>query len=111
MTFETFGRVRLLLQVYRSSDREAPGQWTDALGTTLPVELNWMMRGACRNVDNVSWFPNPGDPAEAAQAVCRSCIVRRICLEHAIERREVGIWGGTDERERAAIRDARRNSS
>jgi len=70
-----------------------------------------MMRGACRNVDNVSWFPNPGDPAEAAQAVCRSCIVRRICLEHAIERREVGIWGGTDERERAAIRDARRNSS
>jgi hypothetical protein len=31
-----------------------------------------------------------------------------VCREHAIDRHELGIWGGTTEQERALIRRTRR---
>lgn len=42
---------------------------------------------------------------EAAKAICRSCPVIGECLEYAIQNPDLqGVWGGTSERERTALR-------
>ena len=63
----------------------------------------------CRGKPTAQFFPVRGDGA-AARAICRQCPVQTECLEYAIADPlpVVGIFGGTDERERAAIRHQRR---
>lgn len=52
-------------------------------------------------------FGKPPTAAErAAVAVCRACPVREVCLEYALEHGELGVWGGTTERERREQRRA-----
>jgi WhiB family transcriptional regulator, redox-sensing transcriptional regulator len=48
--------------------------------------------------------------AEAdAKAVCRTCPVRVPCLDFAMAtNQDAGVWGGTSEEERRALRAARR---
>lgn len=41
---------------------------------------------------------------ERAKAVCRPCPFRSECLSWALTRGEEGVWGATDEDERAEIR-------
>jgi len=113
MTFEALARVRQLLHSHRPPTDEAVAQvsWNDGfeITTSFPKEFNWMKRGACcRSGDDVNWFPDVGESANPAKAVCRSCIVQSVCREHAIDRHELGIWGGTTEQERALIRRTRR---
>lgn len=43
-----------------------------------------------------------------ARAVCATCPVREACLDIALRRGEVGVWGGTTSAERRAIRQRRR---
>ena len=40
----------------------------------------------------------------SAKRVCRVCPVADDCLKWAIEHREHGIWGGTDENDRRRMR-------
>ena len=40
----------------------------------------------------------------AARVVCGRCAVREMCLAYALEHKEAGIWGGTTEEERKAMR-------
>jgi WhiB family transcriptional regulator, redox-sensing transcriptional regulator len=80
------------------------------------VGLDWMSRGACRREDPGLFFPAETDPVpleriSAAKAVCGRCPVRRSCLSHAIMTRQDGIWGGTTEAERRAIRRSRRGAT
>jgi len=75
MTFEAFERMRRVLDSYRSTTDESFAEvtWSDGyeIRIALPKDLNWMKRGACcRNDDGVNWFPNPGDSADPAKAVC-----------------------------------------
>jgi WhiB family redox-sensing transcriptional regulator len=43
--------------------------------------------------------------AEAAKRVCNQCTVRILCLQYALETNQTtGVWGGTNEDERRAIR-------
>lgn len=74
---------------------------------------SWHHQGACRGPENrgVEWFPQRGEDPEPARAVCSGCPVRERCLEHALEAREVGVWGGTTDRERTALRRARRDAA
>lgn len=68
----------------------------------------WTARAACRDSDIRMFFPEQGESAAHARAVCRSCPVRLECLDDAIERQELfGIWGGLDSRERSTIRRVR----
>ncbi|MFI1700624.1 WhiB family transcriptional regulator [Streptomyces bobili] len=75
-------------------------------------------RAACTGEDPELFFPigNTG-PAllqiEDAKAVCRRCPLRESCLEGALERNELGVWGGTDEDERRRMkrRAARRRTA
>lgn len=65
----------------------------------------WIDRAACAGVDPELFFPDRGESTAPAKAVCAGCPVRAECLDHALVNVErFGIWGGTSERERRAIR-------
>ncbi|MFB7663964.1 WhiB family transcriptional regulator [Kitasatospora sp. NPDC056138] len=72
------------------------------------------LRGAaCEGSDTALFFPDPEElgPETAewaerrAKMMCAGCPVKSMCLADALERREpFGIFGGLNERERAAYR-------
>jgi WhiB family transcriptional regulator, redox-sensing transcriptional regulator len=69
----------------------------------------WMPRAACRGEDPELFFPIAAvGPAltqvHAAKAVCSRCAVRARCLSYALTTRQTGIWGGTTQEERHAMR-------
>lgn len=41
-----------------------------------------------------------------AKAICNECPLVKDCLAYALQYDEMGIWGGTNERERSRIRRA-----
>jgi WhiB family redox-sensing transcriptional regulator len=71
---------------------------------------DWRSRGACLAEDPELFFPlsalGPGhDQIAAAKAVCAHCAVRAECLGFALSTgQEHGVWGGTSEEERRALR-------
>ncbi|MEU2288968.1 WhiB family transcriptional regulator [Streptomyces sp. NPDC013178] len=73
--------------------------------------MNWRYEALCRYGDPDLFFPvgnSSRGPAllqiEEAKAVCRRCPVRSQCLERAMEDGAEGVWGGTTEAERRAMR-------
>lgn len=75
-------------------------------------EFDFFARGACVGVDPELFFPDRGESAEAAKAVCAGCAVRQRCLEYALDHNERhGIWGGTSERDRRRLRRQRRRDA
>ncbi len=54
----------------------------------------------------MSWFPVTGQSLTELKAVCERCVVNTECLDAALERSEVGVWGGTSSRQRLTIRRA-----
>ena len=70
----------------------------------------WQAQGRCndKGVDPNIFFPEKGHSLEPARAICALCDVRVQCLDAAIKDNiEVGIWAGTSEKERRAIRRQR----
>jgi WhiB family redox-sensing transcriptional regulator len=65
----------------------------------------WMNNGACLEHPEVPWFPERGETAEAARAVCARCLVRAECLDYAL-RTDIrdGVWGGLSAGDRARLR-------
>ena len=77
-----------------------------------PVNDLWQARAACRGPNTLLFFPpshferkDDRESREAkAKAICRSCPVRRECLDYAVSIREQhGIWGGLNEAERRLL--------
>lgn len=71
------------------------------------VARGWVNSAACRGVENDYWFPDIEEPTRRAAAVrhCTQCPVKRSCLAFALATSErFGIWGGTTEIQRDAIR-------
>ncbi|MDL5205291.1 WhiB family transcriptional regulator [Streptomyces sp. ALI-76-A] len=75
-------------------------------------------RPACADEDPELFFPiGTTYPAkwqtEDAKAVCRRCPLIESCFQVALERNELGVWGGTDEADRRRIkrRAARRRTA
>ncbi|MEW2079172.1 WhiB family transcriptional regulator [Streptomyces sp. NPDC012403] len=74
--------------------------------------MDWRVRGLCLSEDPDLFFPigsiNSGRATlqtDEAKAVCRRCPVTRQCLAWAVDMGPVeGIWGGTTEGERRAMR-------
>ncbi|MFF0222081.1 WhiB family transcriptional regulator [Streptomyces sp. NPDC004629] len=74
--------------------------------------MDWRVRGLCLREDPDLFFPigsvNSGPVAvqtDEAKAVCRHCPVTEQCLAWALDAGPVeGIWGGTTEGERRALR-------
>jgi WhiB family redox-sensing transcriptional regulator len=72
-------------------------------------DTRWQERANCRGLDTTQFFPQRGEDTRHAKEVCRRCTVRTECLAAALDRRErFGVWGGLSERERRALRRARR---
>jgi WhiB family redox-sensing transcriptional regulator len=71
---------------------------------------DWRDHAACRHEDPDLFFPiGTSGPTllqtEQAKAVCRRCSVQERCLHWAVESGQfIGIWGGTSEDERRALR-------
>ncbi|EYT79410.1 MULTISPECIES: WhiB family transcriptional regulator [unclassified Streptomyces] len=74
---------------------------------------NWREHAACRHEDPDLFFPiGTTGPAlvqtEQAKAVCGRCPVREECLRWALDTDQtIGVWGGTGEDERRALRRRR----
>lgn len=67
----------------------------------------WRERAACAGTDPEQFFPAfpSRGTAAAARELCASCPAVRSCLEYALaDESIVGIWGGTNERERQVMR-------
>lgn len=77
-----------------------------------PAGADWRSLSACRDTDPELFFPlsawGPGQAQIAsAKAICASCQVRSDCLQFALRSgQEFGVWGGTSEDERRALRRA-----
>lgn len=71
---------------------------------------DWRDHSACRHEDPDLFYPiGTSGPAllqtEQAKAVCRRCPVQERCLAWALDTgQSIGVWGGTSETERRALR-------
>jgi WhiB family redox-sensing transcriptional regulator len=74
---------------------------------------DWRGHAACLHADPDLFFPiSTAGPAlrqvDEAKRICRACLVRAPCLAWALDQSTIlGVWGGTTEEERRAIRAAR----
>lgn len=72
--------------------------------------MSWWERAACRGLDPGPWFPlddrlGYGFASAVARRICAGCPVRVECLAEALaDPTTVGVWGGTNEMERRAMR-------
>ena len=93
-----------------SGARERRQQVGEAWTTWLVTRGQWRSVAACRSADPDLFFPiSASGPAleqvVEAKAICAGCRVRRECLAFALRTEQVhGIWGGTTEHERTAVR-------
>ena len=71
------------------------------------VATSWRAYGLCREVDPELFFPKPSQSSATARRVCLACEVRVECREYAVEHGERGIWGGTTDNQRKALRRIR----
>jgi WhiB family transcriptional regulator, redox-sensing transcriptional regulator len=78
----------------------------------VTVGMNWREDAACLRADPdlffpIAWIGPALDQIDQAKRICAACPVRRPCLAWALDQGAVsGIWGGTSEAERRAIRQA-----
>jgi WhiB family redox-sensing transcriptional regulator len=84
---------------------------TQSRSLSLSIEPDdWREFAACRDTDPDLFFPvGTTGPAieqiDNAKTVCRTCDVQAACLEYAlVTNQDSGIWGGTSEEERRALR-------
>ena len=74
---------------------------------------DWRDDAACHDADPELFFPvGTAGPAlvqvDRAKQICAGCTVRTQCLEWALASgQEAGVWGGTSDDERRALRRMR----
>lgn len=67
--------------------------------------VTWQDFAACRDRDVRIFFPEQGSASPLARAICRRCPVRDACLAEALAEPALqGIWGGTTDEQRRALR-------
>lgn len=66
---------------------------------------DWHRDAACREYPDLSWFPERGQQVDELKAICDGCLVRRECLDAALDFGSLclGIWGGTSARQRRPL--------
>jgi WhiB family transcriptional regulator, redox-sensing transcriptional regulator len=68
----------------------------------------WKMLGHCVGKDTSLFFPTDSynrSQVMRAKDLCAVCLVQAQCMDYALRHDEVGIWGGTTERERKKIKN------
>ena len=90
---------------HRSSDRGPEGELGRLARRLGPLDDEWRDGAACKGLPAGAFFPERGElPAAEVLGVCRSCPVRRPCLEYALATGDPGVWGGTTAKERRRLR-------
>ena len=95
-------------------DRSRPAWHADALCHEAPYYISWFNDGG--DVASLAWLTGGADgDAEAradarAKAVCAQCLVMEDCRAWALAQGPglSGVWGGTDQVDRARARARRR---
>lgn len=65
------------------------------------VDVTWHEDALCAHIGGDWWYPEKGESATAAKAICRACPVRAECLDYSLTwRQRFGIWGGATEHDR-----------
>jgi len=85
-------------------------QGTLALKVGEVTMANWRELALCKDpsVDKKDFFSDKPESIKRAKEVCDRCPVVLDCLEYALDhRREVGVWGGTTDRQRVRLRQKR----
>jgi ribosomal protein S27AE len=69
-------------------------------------ELGWRRFAACNGSPPEWFYPVENTPVVPSEVrkLCEACPVRANCLREALVFRERGIWGGTNEAQRQALR-------
>ena len=103
------------LAAARTGDEEVT-EAGDLLDLLADLHPPWQRRAACKTAPpEVTWFGrrfNPTreeSPTAVAKAICATCPVRTECLEYALAQGDdlMGIWAGTSQAERVALRRER----
>ena len=70
---------------------------------------SWVAQSRCVGVSIDVFFPKAGSRPTEALLICGRCVVRVACAEYALENNQHwGVWGGLTERQRFAVKKARR---
>jgi len=87
-------------------DRNEPGAAADLLDLLAGGHPAWHADAACREHPELTWFPERGEDATAARAVCSTCLVLGECRSWALAQGGglVGLWGGLSGQERKVRR-------
>lgn len=79
----------------------------------MTTATDWQSFGACVGLDPAGFIPDRSKfrldaiTERRAKATCATCRVRGECLAEALREGWCGIWGGTTEQERRAMRPRR----
>jgi WhiB family redox-sensing transcriptional regulator len=75
----------------------------------LLTRPEWQRRAACRGMGTDQFFPSTGAHVrQSTIALCGSCPVHAECETYAVANQDIGgVWAGTTERDRRAIRKGR----
>lgn len=64
----------------------------------------WMAEAICAQTDPEAFYPEKGEATADAKRICQGCPVRQVCLEYAMEHKELfGVWGGLSVRDRRKL--------
>lgn len=87
-------------------DSFAPSGLVDLLGALLASRPSWMRDALCAEHPEVSWFPERGEPAAPAKALCQQCLVKAECRSWAVDQGASldGVWGATVPHQRRQMR-------
>lgn len=102
-----------------------PPLWAETVATVgsadgSPLDLgpvSWSLHARCTGRTDLFFAPDGETPAErvgretVAVRICADCPVRAICRDTGRERREIGVWGGETDEQRAAAGYPPRNLS
>jgi WhiB family transcriptional regulator, redox-sensing transcriptional regulator len=77
------------------------------LGSLSSLTDKWKNQGNCRN-SALDFYAIDDLSIRAAKEVCRNCPVKAQCLQTAVRDAEEGVWGGTSERDRRAMKRGRK---
>jgi WhiB family redox-sensing transcriptional regulator len=67
----------------------------------------WFTDALCHNTNPDLFFPDDFESPLPAITLCQACPSRQPCLRFALDTHQRGIWGGTTEKDRVAIRSGR----
>jgi hypothetical protein len=81
------------------------GDLDETFGQLAGVARPWASDALCREHPEVDYFAQDAESQARAKAVCACCLVRRECLEYALDQRiEEGVRGGTSANQRRYAR-------